>query len=170
MIKQELVDAINEQINAEYYSAYLYLSMSAYMTEQGLEGAANWMHVQYQEEVTHMMKFYNYLLERGGRVVLMAIEAPPVEWNSPLHVFEETLKHEEHVTSLINRLVDLSIEYRDHATTNFLQWYVAEQVEEEANANNILAKMKMVERSSDGIYMLDKELGQRVFVDSTQQN
>lgn len=170
MISKKMEEAINNQINAEFYSAYLYLAMSAYFENQNLPGFAHWMHAQYQEEVTHAMKFLNYLNERGGRVLLKTIEGPNNEWKGPLHVFEETLKHEQVVTGLINNLVDLAIQEKDHATNNFLQWFVGEQVEEEATAANILGTIKMVQDSKDSLYMLDKELAQRVFVDNTQNN
>lgn len=173
MIDKKIESAINEQINAEFFSAFLYLSMSAYFAGQNLNGFANWMMVQYKEESAHAMKFINFLNERGGKVELKSIERPGNEWNSPLHVFEETLKHEEIVTSLINNLVDLSIQQKDHATNNFLRWYVQEQVEEESNATNIIGKLKMIKDSMNGLYLIDQELGQRVFVDpllATAQN
>jgi len=162
-------EAINKQINAEMYSAYLYLAMAAYFEANDQPGFASWMKVQYQEELTHSLKFFNYVHERGGKVVLTAIEAPQQTWDSPLHAFEETLKHEEYVTSLINDLVDTAIEVRDHTTNSFLQWYLDEQVEEEATASNILAQLKMLRESKDSLYLLDKELGLRVFVDATQE-
>ncbi len=167
MIKKTLEDAINEQINAEFYSAYLYLAMAAYFEDTDLPGFSNWMRIQYQEEISHVMKFFNYLNERGGRVILKDVKASSSHWDSPLNAFEDTLKHEEHVTSLINDLVDLAIKERDHATNNFLQWYIEEQVEEEAHVSNIISQVKLVQSSNDSLYMLDKELGQRVFVDPT---
>ncbi|MDD2586310.1 MAG: ferritin [Syntrophomonadaceae bacterium] len=165
MIKTEIQDAINEQINAELYSAYLYASMGAFFESLNLKGFANWMNVQYQEEVAHATRMYNYLNERGGRVILKAIDAPPTEWNSPVNVFEEVYKHEQKVTELINNLVDLSMGLKDHATYNFLQWFVAEQVEEEASADEILQQLKLLADNTGALFMIDRELGQRVFVD-----
>jgi ferritin len=168
MIHKKMEEAINKQINAEMYSAYLYLAMAAYFEGCDQPGFASWMKVQYQEELSHALKFFNYVHERGGQVTLAAIDAPQHKWDSPLHVFEETLKHEEYVTSLINGLFDIALEVRDHTSNSFLQWFLDEQVEEEATASNIVAQMKMVSESRDGLFMLDKELGQRVFVDATQ--
>jgi ferritin len=160
MIKKKVQEALNEQINAELYSSYLYLSMAAKFENMSLEGFAHWMTIQAQEELSHAMKLYDYVNERGGRVYLKGIEEPPREWKSTLDVFEAVYNHEQKVTSLINKLVDLSIKEKDHATTNFLQWFVKEQVEEEASADSILQKVKLV-GSGDGIFLLDKELGQR---------
>jgi ferritin len=164
MIEQRMQDAINKQINAELYSSYLYLSMAAYFEDLNLPGFANWMRVQTQEENFHAMKFFDYLSERGGRIILDSIVAPPTEWTSPLDVFEYTYKHEQLVTSLINDLVDLSIEIKDHATNNLLQWYVAEQVEEESNADAIVKKLKLMGDAPGGLFMIDQELAARVFV------
>ncbi len=163
MIKENMQKAINQQINAEMYSAYLYLSMSAYFESINLKGFANWMKAQAQEEMVHAMKFYDYINERGGRVLLTAIEAPPTQWDSSLAVFEYTYKHEQKVTGLINDLVNLAISEADHATTNFLQWFVAEQVEEEASADEVVQKLKLAGDRGGGLFMLDQELGQRVF-------
>ena len=124
MINTKMEKALSEQINAEFFSAYLYLSMAAYFETKDLPGFANWMRIQYQEELTHAMKFFNYVHERDGHVLLTAIETPAHEWKSPIHVFEETLKHEQLVTSLINNLVDVAIELKDHTTNNFLQWFL----------------------------------------------
>ena len=169
MISNKLEKAINNQINAEYYSAYLYLSMSAYLDHSGLKGFANWTKVQHQEELSHMLKFYNYLIERGGKVVLVSIDAPENKWDSALDVAKAILKHEQFVTSKINSLVDLAIAEKDHATNNFLQWYVSEQVEEEANVGEIVDKLRMLDGSKQGLFIMDKDLGTRVFVDTTQQ-
>jgi len=168
MINQKLEKAINEQINAELYSAYLYLSMGAYFEEQGLAGFANWMRVQFEEEQFHGLKFFDYLAERGGRVQLDAIESPETEWANPVAVFEEVLKHERHVTSLINNLIDISIEERDHASKSFLNWFIDEQVEEEATAETILSQLKLVEGDGRGLLMLDKDLAGRVFTPPTK--
>ena len=168
MIKNSLEKELNDQINAEFYSAYLYLSMAAYFDTISLRGFSNWMNVQYQEEMSHMLKMYNFVLERGGKVMLTAIDAPPSEWSGPLEVFEETLRHEEMVTERINNIVDLAIREKDHATNNFLQWFVSEQVEEESNVSTILEQTRMLSDSKESLYMLDKELSQRVFVDATK--
>ncbi len=163
MIDKEIEEAINKQINEELYSSYLYLSMSAYFENIGLRGFANWMYVQYQEEKDHAMKFYRYLIERGGRVKLYAINEPPHEWDSPLHAFEETLKHEKHITQCINELVDLAEKKKDRATFNLLQWYVDEQVEEEANDEEIIQMLKMIGNQGHGLLMLDRELATRTY-------
>lgn len=163
MIKEKIQKALNQQLNAELFSSYLYLSMAAYFESINLKGFANWMRVQTQEELVHAMKFYNFIIERGGKAVLKAIEGPPTQWKSPLAVFEHAYKHEQKVTGLINNLVDLSIAEQDHATNNFLQWFVAEQVEEEASADEVVQKIKLMSDASGGLFMLDQELAQRVF-------
>jgi len=163
MLDEKMVDAINEQMNAEFYSAYLYLSMAAYFDNRDLSGFSNWMRVQAQEELTHAIKFYDYLVTRGARVTVTQIKTPPAEWDSPRAVFEHVYQHEQNVTGLINNLVDLAISLSDHATNNFLQWYVAEQVEEEESSNGVLQKVILAGRSTSGLYLLDQELGQRVF-------
>jgi ferritin len=163
MLKKKMENALNKHLNAEFYSSYLYLSMAAYFESINLKGFANWMRVQAQEELVHAVKFYDFIVERGGRVVLSSIEGPRTKWQSPLAVFEHVYKHEQKVTSLINNLVDLSIAEQDHATNNFLQWFVAEQVEEEASADEVVQKMKLMGDASGGLFMLDQELAQRVF-------
>lgn len=163
MVSKKMQDALNGQMNAELYSAYLYLAMAAYYEDTDLPGFANWMRVQAQEEMTHAMKFYDYLVQRGARVVLDTIEKPPFEWESPLNVSEHVLEHEKKVTGLINDLVNLALEEKDHATNNFLQWYVAEQVEEEESVGAVLQKVKLAADSSSGLLMVDSELAQRVF-------
>ena len=163
MIKENVLNALNYQLNAELYSAYLYLSMEAYFESIELTGFGNWMRVQAQEEMTHAMKFYDYIVQRGERVILSSIEEPPSEWESPQAAFEHVYKHEQKVTGLINALVDLAMSESDHATNNFLQWFVAEQVEEEESANAALQKIKLTGESKSGLFMLDSELAQRVF-------
>ncbi len=163
MLKENILKALNSQLNAELYSAYLYLSMEAYFESIDLSGCANWMRAQAQEELTHAMKIYGYIVQRGERVTLSTIDGPQVEWDSPVAVFEHVYKHEQKVTGLINDLVDLSVSESDHATSNFLQWFVAEQVEEEESASSVLQRMKLAENSKSGLFMLDSELGQRVF-------
>jgi ferritin len=163
MISKKMEEALNEQVNAELYSAYLYLSMESYFKSLNLNGFANWMRVQTQEEVAHAMKIYDFVNERGGRVTLKAIEGPETEWDSPLAVFNAVYAHEQKVTGLINNLVDLAIKEKDHATNSFLQWFVNEQVEEESSADEIVQQLKMMENAPGGMFMLDRELGQRVF-------
>ena len=163
MLSEKMTQALNKQLNAEMFSAYLYLSMSAHFADIGMSGFANWMNCQYQEEMAHAMKFYNYILERGEKVTLASIDAPKTEWESPLEVIEDTLKHEQLVTSLINDLVNLAIEEKDHATNIFLQWFVSEQVEEEDSVNEVLSKLKLTGGSGNGMFILDKELGLRVY-------
>jgi ferritin len=161
MMNQAVQDAMNEQIKNELYSAYLYLSMAAYFEAEDFQGFAHWMRAQAEEERAHAMKFFDFINERGGRVTLHAIEQPPTTWTSPLDVFETTLEHEETVTSLIHKLYALSLEENDYASQVFLQWFVDEQVEEEANANQIVAQLKMVDGKAQGLLMLDRALGQR---------
>jgi len=163
MIKKKMQEALNKQLNAEYYSSYLYLSMAAYFESMNLKGFANWMRIQTQEEMVHVMKFYDYLIERGGKVTLSPIEGPPIKWSSPLAAFENAYQHEQKVTGLINDLVNLAIAEQDHATNNFLQWFVSEQVEEEASADEVVQKLKLIGKDSGGLFMLDRELAQRVF-------
>jgi len=155
--------AIGTQINAEFYSAYLYLAMSAYLEEAGLSGMASWMKNQTQEELFHGMKMYDFVHERGGGVTLETIDCPPTGWESTVAVFENVLSHEQKVTGLINDLVNLALEEKDHATNIFLQWFVSEQVEEEATASAILQKLRMIGSDASSLFALDQELGQRVF-------
>jgi ferritin len=163
MISKKVEKALNAQVNAELYSAYLYLSMESYFQSLNLNGFANWMRVQTQEEVSHAMKIYDFVNERGGRSLLKGIDGPPTEWESPLAAFEAAYAHEQKVTGLINDLVDLAIKEKDHATNNFLQWFVNEQVEEEASADAIVQQLKMMKKAPGGMFMLDRELGRRVF-------
>ena len=163
-MKKKMEEALNNQITAEFYSSYLYLSMAAFFETKNLKGFANWMNVQAQEEWAHGMKFFNFINDRGSAVKLQQIDAPKTEWKSDVEVFKDVLEHEQKVTGLINNLVDLAIEVKDHATKNFLQWFVDEQVEEEASASDLLDQVKMVESSKAGLFMLDRELKQRAFV------
>ncbi|MGD9994125.1 MAG: ferritin [Salinivirgaceae bacterium] len=167
MLTKKMETELNKQLNAEYWSAYLYLSMSAYCAEIGLAGAANWMRIQYQEEISHALKFFDYIIDRGGVVELMPIAEVPRKWDNIITIFEETLKHEQKVTALINNLMDVAIDERDHAAKSFLQWYVDEQVEEEDNVRTILDQLKLVGGAGNGLFMIDKDLSQRVFVDTT---
>ncbi len=161
MISEKLATALNEQVNAELYSAYLYLSMASYFESLSLKGFAHWMHIQAREEQDHALKLYHYINERGGRANFNAIAAPPENWDSPLEVFEQVYQHEQVVTGLIHALVDLAFAEKDHAMYHFLQWYVAEQVEEEATADEIVQQVRMAGDSAAAILMLDRELGQR---------
>lgn len=163
MISESMTQAINSQINAEIYSAYLYLGMSAYSTSQGLKGAANWFFVQSQEEMVHAQKFYNYIHSQSGRVLLQSIEQPPADYKSLLHAFEETLAHEKKVTALINGLVDQAGKESDHATEVFLQWFVTEQVEEEESASDVVDRLKLAGDAGAGLFMVDNELAARIF-------
>ncbi len=155
-------EALKKQLNAELYSSYLYLSMAAYYESIDLMGFGHWMRIQAQEELFHAMKFYDFIIERGGRVTLAPIEGPPTNWDTPNAPFEQAYKHEMMVTGLINDLVNLAIEEKDHATNNFLQWFVKEQVEEEASANEVMQKLKLTGGEGNGLLMLDQELSSRM--------
>ncbi|MBN1461533.1 MAG: ferritin [Armatimonadetes bacterium] len=161
MLSKKMQDALNGQINAELFSSYLYLSMSAYFESANMAGMAGWMRVQADEEEMHAMKIFDFIGDRGGRVTLAAIEAPPTEWKSPLAAFQAAYEHEQKVTGLINDLVALARKENDPATDIFLQWFVTEQVEEEKTADDIVQKLKMVQDQPGPLYMLDKELGAR---------
>lgn len=170
MLKENVQKALNDQINAEFFSSYLYLSMATYFETNSLSGFANWMTIQAQEELTHAMKILNYVNERGARVALSTIEGPKTEWNSSLEAFEEAYQHEQKITGLINDLTDLAIAEKDHATKNFLQWFVTEQVEEEASVDEIVNKLKLIGDSGHGLFMLDREMSQRVFTPPASGN
>ncbi|MBW1701958.1 MAG: ferritin [Deltaproteobacteria bacterium] len=170
MLNEKMERALNGQINAEMYSAYLYLSMSAYFESISLRGFASWMKVQAQEEMVHAMKFYAFINERGGRVILKSIEAPATEWASPLAAFEGVSQHEQKVTALINDLVELASKEHDYASGIFLQWFVTEQVEEEDSANEVVQKIKLMGDAKGGLFMLDRELGQRVFTPPAEKS
>jgi len=163
MLTDKISKALNDQINAELYSSYLYLSMAAYFQDLNLSGFAQWMKVQALEELTHAMKFFGFVGDRGGRATMAPIDGPPIHWDSPLAAFQEVLAHEQKVTGLINDLVDLAISEKDHATNTFLQWFVTEQVEEEASANEVVQKLRLMGEAQGGLFMLDQELGQRLF-------
>jgi ferritin len=154
-------EALNRHANAEFYSSYLYLSMSAYFQSINLTGFAHWMRVQAREELAHAMKFYEHVVERGGRVSLQAVEAPTSQWDSPLAAFEDAYRHEQKVTGLINQLVDEAVQTKDHATNAFLQWFVSEQVEEEASVDAIVQRLKLVGGAPGGLFMIDHHLGER---------
>ena len=161
MLKPKIQDAFNKQLNAELFSSYLYLSMAAYFESQNLKGMAHWMRMQAQEENMHAMKFLDFINECGGRVLLSQVDGPKTEWGSPLEAFEDAYRHESKVTGLINALVDLSLGEKDHAANAFLQWFVTEQVEEEAAAQEIRDKLKLVSDNPVALFMIDQELGRR---------
>ncbi len=164
MLPKKIEKALNKQINAEFYSAYMYLSMASFLDKIHLNGFSNWMRVQFEEEQFHAMKFYDYVLERGGEVRLTAIEKPPYAWKDIIDIFEATKKHEQEITEMINNLVDLAIKEKDHATANFLQWFLEEQVEEEASVDELLSQLKLVGGKGSGLFILDREAKQRSFI------
>ncbi len=164
MLTPNMEERLNNQLNAELYSAYLYLSMSAYFESSDLDGFANWMRVQAREELMHAMKFFDFVNSRDGRVTLKPIEGPATDWQSATTAFEEVYRHEQKVTGLINALSTAAVQESDHATQTFLQWFVNEQVEEEESANRILRNLKLIGSDGTGLLMLDRELAQRVFV------
>jgi len=161
MLKASVEKALNSQINEEYFSSYLYLSMAAYFESLGQQGFANWMRIQAQEEYIHSMKFFDYVIHTGGKVTLKSIKDPKTTWKSILEVFEDTLEHEQHITDLINKLTSLCLTESDHATNSFLKWFIDEQVEEMANATQILHEIKLIGDNNAGILMLDRELKAR---------
>lgn len=161
VINKKVQEAINKQINREMYSGYLYLSMSAYFESIGLKGFSSWMYLQAQEEGRHAMKLYTYIFDRGGKVNLLPIEAPPSEWKSPLNAFQDAYTHEKKVTEMIHSLVKQAKVDNDYATESMLQWFVDEQVEEEDSALAIVEKLEMIGDAKAGLFMLDHELAQR---------
>lgn len=163
MLKDSVQDALNDQLNAELFSAYIYYSMSAYYESVDLPGIAGWMRAQAQEELFHVSKFFTYITERDGRVLMKEVDGPPVEWGSPVEAMMAAHEHEHLISERINNLVTLAKEQNDVPTENFLQWFVAEQVEEEATTWEAVRKLKMVGNDGAGLYMVDKEFGTRVF-------
>ncbi len=161
MLNKAMQDAMNEQINKEMFSSYLYLSMAAYFEDKNLPGFAHWMRVQEAEEREHAMKFYEFILERGGKVTLKAIDAPGTEWTSTLEVAEEVAAHEAKVTSSIYALYELALQEKDYPSQIMLQWFISEQVEEEKNAAEIVANLKLIEDRGTAVLMLDHRLGKR---------
>ena len=161
MIDKKMQDEINKQINEELFAAYLYQSMAGYFAELNLNGFTNWMDKQVKEELEHAKKFYDYLIERGGRVELEAIEKPQKEWDSPLAAFEAAYGHEQHVTKRINHMMDVAEELKDRATISMLQWFIDEQVEEEASTDEYVQMLKMIGKDNRGIFMVDRELAKR---------
>lgn len=168
MLNEKMLNELNEQVNAEFWSAYLYLSMSAWFSDQNLPGLANWMYVQFQEEQSHAMKIFRYILDRRGKVTLKPIAEVKSNWNSPSDAFKDTLKHEQEVTALINRLMDTAVAVKDYATQSFLKWFIDEQIEEEATADEILQTLIPIETLPGALRVYDKEFESRTFTDETQ--
>jgi ferritin len=164
MINKRIETAINKQINAEIYSSSLYYSMAAYFETLSLKGFSHWLRVQALEELTHVQKFFSYVHERGGHIRMLPVDGPPTDWKSPLAAFEHVYEHEVSVTGLINKLMDLALKERDHATCNFLQWFISEQVEEEASADEAVQRLKIVDKTEGGLFLLDQEMDKRSFV------
>ncbi len=162
MLSEKVRDALNQQVNEELYSAYLYLSMAAYFEEVNLAGFSHWMRCQVQEEMVHVMKLYDFICERSGRVALQAIKQPKIDWESPLDAISDAYKHECYISGCINKLLDVAREEGDYATEVMLQWFVNEQVEEEASADAVVQKLKLAGHQG-GLFMVDRELSQRVF-------
>jgi ferritin len=169
IVENEMIKALNTQVNKELYSAYLYLGMAAYFTDANLHGFATWMRLQAQEEIMHAMKIYNFVLERGGKVKLLAIDEPPQAWKSPLEIFQASYEHEKKVTKMIDDLVILATKLNDHATQNFLQWFVAEQVEEESSVLEVVERLKLAGDTA-GLLFLDAELSKRTPPATTTSN
>lgn len=163
MLSPKMEKALNDHLNAEMFSSYLYLAMVAYFQDKNLNGFAHWMTIQNEEENFHSMKFFRYIGGRGGRVCLEAIEKPQSEWKSPLDAMEAALKHEEYISGRINDLVNLAVEEKDHATASFLRWFVDEQVEEEENVNEVVQKLRLLGNDGGGLFMLDRDMAARVF-------
>lgn len=163
MLSERMQKALNAHMNHEIYSSYLYLSMAGWCEDQDLPGFANWFFIQAKEELLHVERFYRHVIGRDGRVLLQPVAGPGTAWESPVAVFTEALDHERGVSKAINGLVDIANEEKDHATNNFLQWFVAEQVEEEASAKEVLQKVKLIAGAPGGLFMIDRELAQRVF-------
>ena len=162
MLNEKVQDAFNKQINAEIHSSYLYLSMAAYFESQNLKGMASWMRLQVNEELAHGMKFFDFIHDRGGKVVLATVEGPRIDWDSPVEVFENTYEHECLISGMINNLVSLCMDEKDYAAHAFLQWFVTEQVEEEGVAQEIRDKLRLVGDNAVALFMMDQELGKRM--------
>lgn len=164
MINKRLEVELNKQLNAELYSAFMYLSMSAFLSHINLSGFAHWMRIQFEEEQAHALKFYQYIIDRGGAIAFEDIKSSKSEWGDIITVFAEVQKHEAEVTMGINNLMNIAMEEKDHATLTFLQWFVNEQVEEEASVADLLTQLRLIEGKGSGLFMLDREAKQRVFV------
>ena len=163
MISEKMQNAFNEQINKEFYSEFLYLAMKSYFANLNLQGFVNWFDVQVQEERAHAFGMYDYVLERGGNVELYTIDKPEIEGNDIISIFEQVLKHEQYVTSRINYLADVADEVKDRAAMSFIDWYIKEQVEEEASVEKILKTLRLIKDDKKALLMLDKDLAARVF-------
>ncbi|MFP3953727.1 MAG: ferritin [Candidatus Acetothermia bacterium] len=168
MLNEKVEKALNDQINEELFSYYIYLSMGAYFNSESLDGFASWMELQAQEEQEHAMRIFRYVNDRGGRVKLQEIEKPKMEWNSPLDAFENAFDHEQYITGKIHELVDLAEQENDKATLQMLDWFIEEQVEEEATTEAIVDKLDMVGTSGSGLLALDRELGSRQVTDEEE--
>lgn len=167
MISQAMQDAFNKQINEELFSAYVYAAMSNYFEHQSLKGFAQWMRVQSEEELAHARRIVTFMNDRGGRIILEAVKAPQIEWDSPLAAFEDAYKHECHISACINNLSTMAVNEKDHASHAFLEWFVTEQVEEEANADEIVQQLKLMDGAPGGLFLMDRELAQRAPVNPT---
>ncbi len=168
MLDKKIEDMIVEQMNFEIHSAYIYLAMGAYCDSIDMPGFANWFKIQWEEEIYHSTRMYEYIVERGGRPILESIEAPQKEWSSLIDTFEKALIHEQEVTKRINSIMTEAVNLSDHATRSFFNWYIDEQVEEEATVDTIIKQLKMVKDSGHGLFMMDKEMGSRAFVKPTK--
>ncbi len=168
MLSKSVEKALGEQVNFEIYSSYIYLAMSSYLKSVSLNGFANWMQIQVQEELAHAMKLHDFILERGNSIEFEVIQKPNGDWNSPEEVFAQAYAHEQIVTGKINSLLDLALTEKDHATNAHLQWFITEQIEEEANVYEVLQQIRLFKDSPNGLFLLDKDLGQRVFVPVAQ--
>lgn len=162
MVTKKMETALNAQINKEFYSAYLYLAMSAYCNKNNMPGCEHWFRIQYDEEVIHMTKMFDYLMQHGGSAHLMKIDEPPTDFGSILGAFDASLKHEQFVTKSINELLDVAVEEKDHATQVFLQWFITEQVEEEANVKEIVDRLRMIGNNGAALMMIDDKLSMRL--------
>lgn len=161
MLNTTMLDKLNQQLNGEVYSAYLYQSIAAYFESLSLKGFANWMEIQAQEELTHAHRIYKYIVDKGSRPLMAAVDAPPQDWDSPLAAIEKVYTHECHISQQINECVSLALKESDHSTNTMLQWFVSEQVEEEANADDLVQKLKLIGDNSSGLFLLDSDLGKR---------
>lgn len=161
MISKKMTTELNKQLNAEFYSAYLYLGMSAWCTNVGYKGGANWFMVQHEEERTHALKIYDYLLDQGSKIKLLSIKEPKVNYKSLLECFEDALVHEQKMTNSFNELCDLATKEKDHASYGFFQWFVQEQIEEEVNVGEVIAKLKLA-GDGNGVFMIDNQLSERI--------
>ena len=163
MLNKRLEIELNNQLNAELYSAYLYLSMASFLADKNLNGFSNWMKIQFQEEQAHAMKLYQFIIDRGGKVILEKIGKPQAEWAGIVEVYEAVLQHEQKITASINNLINIAYEEKDHASVAELQWFVTEQVEEEAGVSDIIDQLRMIDGKGAGLFMLDREMKERVF-------